>query len=60
MKLLHVHVAVNNLPQSIGFYSALFAAEPAVGHFSLYIRSYWGKQPILDGSWQPPKIVKAN
>ena len=30
------------------------------GHFSLYIRAYWGKQPILDGSWQPPKIVKAN
>ena len=30
------------------------------GHFSLYIRSYWGKQPILDGSWQPPKIVRAN
>lgn len=30
------------------------------GHFSLYIRSYWGKQPILDGSWQPPKIAKAN
>ena len=30
------------------------------GHFSLYIRSYWGKQPILDGSWQPPKIVKAS
>ena len=30
MKRLHVHVAVDNLPQSIGFYSALFAAEPAV------------------------------
>ena len=29
------------------------------GAFSLYIRAYWGKQPILDGSWQPPKIVKA-
>jgi len=28
------------------------------GHFSLYIRAYWGKQGILDGSWQPPKIVK--
>jgi hypothetical protein len=28
------------------------------GHFSLYVRAYWGKQPILDGSWQPPKIVK--
>ena len=30
MKRLHVHVAVENLPQSIGFYSALFAAGPAV------------------------------
>ena len=30
MKRLHVHVAVENLPQSIGFYSALFDAEPAV------------------------------
>jgi len=29
------------------------------GPFSLYIRAYWGKQPILDGSWQPPKVVKA-
>jgi hypothetical protein len=26
------------------------------GPFSLYIRAYWGKQGILDGSWQPPKI----
>jgi hypothetical protein len=26
------------------------------GHFSLYIRAYWGKQGILDGSWQPPVI----
>jgi catechol 2,3-dioxygenase-like lactoylglutathione lyase family enzyme len=30
MKRFHVHVAVENLPQSIGFYSALFAAQPAV------------------------------
>ena len=30
MKRLHIHVAVENLPQSIGFYSALFAAEPAM------------------------------
>jgi hypothetical protein len=30
MKRMHVHVAVNDLKQSIGFYSALFAAEPAV------------------------------
>jgi hypothetical protein len=26
------------------------------GKFSLYIRAYWGKEAILDGSWQPPKI----
>jgi hypothetical protein len=31
-------------------------AEP----FSLYIRAYWGKEPILDGSWQPPKISKVS
>ena len=30
MKRLHVHVAVENLAQSIGFYSALFAAKPSV------------------------------
>jgi catechol 2,3-dioxygenase-like lactoylglutathione lyase family enzyme len=30
MKRLHVHVAVQDIPQSIGFYSALFASEPAV------------------------------
>lgn len=26
--------------------------------FSLYIRAYWGKQSILDGSWKPPVIRK--
>jgi hypothetical protein len=30
MKRLHVHVAVENLEHAIGFYSALFAARPAV------------------------------
>jgi hypothetical protein len=30
MKRVHVHVAVENLQHSIGFYSALFDAEPAV------------------------------
>jgi catechol 2,3-dioxygenase-like lactoylglutathione lyase family enzyme len=30
MKRMHVHVAVDDLNQSIGFYSALFDAEPAV------------------------------
>jgi hypothetical protein len=26
------------------------------GRFSLYIRAYWGKEGILDGSWKPPVI----
>jgi catechol 2,3-dioxygenase-like lactoylglutathione lyase family enzyme len=30
MKRLHVHVAVDDLDRSIGFYSTLFAAPPAV------------------------------
>lgn len=30
MKRFHVHVAVDDLKQSIGFYSALFATEPSI------------------------------
>ena len=30
MKRMHVHVAVETLEQAIGFYSALFAAQPGV------------------------------
>lgn len=26
------------------------------GPFSLYIRAYWGKEGIVDGTWQPPVI----
>ena len=28
------------------------------GNFSLYIRAYWEKEAILDGSWIPPKIER--
>jgi hypothetical protein len=30
------------------------------GHFSLYVPPLLGKPAILNGSWQPPKIVKTN
>ena len=30
MKRLHVHIAVDDLPRSVRFYSALFAAQPSV------------------------------
>jgi catechol 2,3-dioxygenase-like lactoylglutathione lyase family enzyme len=59
MKRMHVHVAVGDLEQSIRFYSALFAADPAVVktdyakwmlddprvNFAISTR---GKQPGLD------------
>jgi hypothetical protein len=59
MKRMHVHVAVADLKQSVGFYSALFAAEPSViktdyakwmlddprVNFAISTR---GKQPGLD------------
>ncbi len=59
MKRMHVHVAVENLEQSIGFYSALFDAQPAVTkpdyakwmlddprvNFAISMR---GRQPGLD------------
>ncbi|MEW6438658.1 MAG: DUF1254 domain-containing protein [Pseudomonadota bacterium] len=30
------------------------------GHFSLYIRAYWGKRGVLDGSWLPPTIERSH
>jgi predicted enzyme related to lactoylglutathione lyase len=30
MKRMHVHVSVDNVPNAIGFYSALFAVQPSV------------------------------
>jgi predicted enzyme related to lactoylglutathione lyase len=59
MKRIHVHVGVEDLPNAIGFYSALFATQPAVVktdyakwmlddprvNFAISTR---GKQPGLD------------
>ncbi len=30
------------------------------GDFSLYIRSYWPKPPVTDGSWTPPAVQKVH
>ena len=35
-------------------------AARAGGHFPFYIRCYWGKQGILDGSWEPPVLKAIN
>jgi hypothetical protein len=42
MKRLHVHVAANDISQSIGFYSALFAAQPA------FVKSDYAKWMLDD------------
>jgi hypothetical protein len=28
--------------------------------FSLYVRAYWPKAEVLDGSWKPPAVIRAN
>ena len=28
--------------------------------FSLYIRAYWPKDAVLDGSWKPPKVTRTS
>lgn len=33
---------------------------PKNGDFSLYIRAYWPKVAILDGSWTPPAVRRAH
>ncbi len=33
---------------------------PKGGDFSLYVRAYWPKAEITDGSWTPPAAMKAN
>ena len=33
---------------------------PKAADFSLYLRSYWPKTEIIDGSWTPPAVVKSS
>jgi hypothetical protein len=33
---------------------------PKDADFSLYMRAYWSKAAVLDGSWTPPAVRKAN
>jgi hypothetical protein len=33
---------------------------PKSGDFSLYVRAYWPKAAVLDGSWTPPPVQRVN
>jgi hypothetical protein len=30
------------------------------GEFSLYIRAYWADPAIINGTWMPPNVIRAN
>ena len=32
---------------------------PKTADFSLFVRAYWPKVTVLDGSWTPPAVVRA-
>jgi len=32
---------------------------PKDADFSLYVRAYWPKAAITDGSWTPPPVTRA-
>jgi hypothetical protein len=33
---------------------------PKGGDFTLYVRAYWPKAPVMDGSWTPPPVQKVS
>lgn len=33
---------------------------PKAANFSLYVRAYWPKTPVIDGSWTPPAVLKTS
>jgi hypothetical protein len=33
---------------------------PKGADFSLFMRAYWPKAAVLDGSWTPPAVVRSN
>jgi hypothetical protein len=51
---LTIYIQVDPPPQA---QRANWLPAPS-GDFSLYVRAYWPKLPILDGSWTPPPAVQ--
>ena len=33
---------------------------PKGGDFSLYVRAYWPKTAVTEGSWTPPAVLRVN
>jgi hypothetical protein len=43
-----------------GQHRANWLPAPKGGDFSLYLRAYWPKAEILDGTWTPPAVQRVN
>ena len=50
---LTIYVQADPPPQRDNWLPAPKSAE-----FSLFMRAYWPKTPVLDGSWTPPAVQK--
>ena len=55
------YVDANGLPLEGDTLAGMEAAHmpaPKNGDFSLYVRAYWPKTPVIDGSWTPPAVER--
>lgn len=43
---------------SLTMYNAEHFFVTKDGDFSLYVRAYWPKTPVMDGSWTPPPVER--
>lgn len=51
-----VTIYIQNSPPESDKTANWLPAPP--GPFTMYMRLYWPKQEALDGTWQPPTLVK--
>ncbi len=51
---LTVYVQVDEPPQDL---RSNWLPAPAGKDFSLYVRAYWAKIAVTDGSWTPPAVT---
>jgi hypothetical protein len=60
VKRMHVHVAVDDLQSSIGFYSALFDAQPSVikGDYAKWMLPQFVRHCGASVAWARPRSVR--
>jgi hypothetical protein len=51
-----IHVQADPLPEAR---RGNWLPAPIGADFSLYMRAYWPKAGVLDGSWTPPAVQRA-